>query len=217
MGELRRQVLEGEPRPPRTIDDKIPAELETISLKAMAKEPTQRYTCGADIVAELYQWRMKQAGHVEPRTNGWAIETEQFLDWARGLGKAIRRVDDVLAAVAKDNTVLHGFLRAASAAALLLVLVLVLVPMLVLTTRFLLLDSPNNESALPVPVEVPDISGIPSLPEAIIIVPPEPSEIYDEEPTTSGTKPQDIVCRRKPSGNMPVARVPRRRFILVRS
>src|SRR6516164_3346403 len=36
---LLHQVLEDEPRPPRRINDRIPRDLETICLKAMAKEP----------------------------------------------------------------------------------------------------------------------------------------------------------------------------------
>ncbi len=36
---LIQQVLEDEPRPPRQLNDKIPRDLETICLKAMAKSP----------------------------------------------------------------------------------------------------------------------------------------------------------------------------------
>jgi len=51
--DLRRQVLKAEPRPPRTINDRIPAALERICLKAMAKDPAQRYATAADMAAEL--------------------------------------------------------------------------------------------------------------------------------------------------------------------
>ena len=37
------QVLHDEPRPPRQLNDRIPRDLETICLKAMAKEPDRRY------------------------------------------------------------------------------------------------------------------------------------------------------------------------------
>jgi len=37
------QVLHEEPRPPRRINDKIPRDLETICLKALAKEPARRF------------------------------------------------------------------------------------------------------------------------------------------------------------------------------
>ena len=40
---LLHQVLHDEPRPPRQLNDRIPRDLETICLKAMAKEPARRY------------------------------------------------------------------------------------------------------------------------------------------------------------------------------
>jgi predicted Ser/Thr protein kinase len=39
--------------PPRTINDNIPKQLESICLKAMAKEPANRFTTAADMAAEL--------------------------------------------------------------------------------------------------------------------------------------------------------------------
>jgi serine/threonine-protein kinase len=48
---LLHQVLHDEPKPPRALNDRIPRDLETICLKAMAKEPSRRYT-GADTLAE---------------------------------------------------------------------------------------------------------------------------------------------------------------------
>jgi serine/threonine protein kinase len=40
---LLRQILEEEPRPPRAVDRSVPAELETIVLKAVSKNPADRY------------------------------------------------------------------------------------------------------------------------------------------------------------------------------
>ena len=37
------QVLNDEPRPPRRLNDRVPRDLETICLKAMAKAPARRY------------------------------------------------------------------------------------------------------------------------------------------------------------------------------
>ena len=42
------QVIQDEPRPPRRLNDRIPRDLETICLKAMAKEPAQRYPAASD-------------------------------------------------------------------------------------------------------------------------------------------------------------------------
>jgi eukaryotic-like serine/threonine-protein kinase len=50
---LLHQVLHDEPRPPRTLNDRIPRDLETISLKAMAKEPARRYDTAADFRDDL--------------------------------------------------------------------------------------------------------------------------------------------------------------------
>jgi WD40 repeat protein len=47
------QVLREEPRPPRQINDKIPRDLETICLKAMAKEPSKRYPSAAALADDL--------------------------------------------------------------------------------------------------------------------------------------------------------------------
>jgi eukaryotic-like serine/threonine-protein kinase len=47
------QVLHEEPKPPRSINDKIPRDLETICLKAMAKRPAWRYARAKDFAADL--------------------------------------------------------------------------------------------------------------------------------------------------------------------
>ena len=62
LDDLRKQILSGEPRPPRTIDDAIPPELETVCLKAMAKDPAQRYSTAKDMAAELREAQTLLAG-----------------------------------------------------------------------------------------------------------------------------------------------------------
>jgi serine/threonine protein kinase len=47
------QVLYEEPRPPRRVNDKIPRDLETICLKAMAKTPTRRYRTARELAEDL--------------------------------------------------------------------------------------------------------------------------------------------------------------------
>jgi serine/threonine protein kinase len=47
------QVLEDQPRPPRQLNDKVPRDLETICLKAMAKSPARRYGNASELAADL--------------------------------------------------------------------------------------------------------------------------------------------------------------------
>jgi hypothetical protein len=51
--EVLRQIAFEEPRPPRHIHRAIPSELETIVLKAMAKEPSERYGTAQDLADDL--------------------------------------------------------------------------------------------------------------------------------------------------------------------
>jgi WD40 repeat protein/tetratricopeptide (TPR) repeat protein len=50
------QVLQDEPRPLRHVNDHIPRDLETICLKAMAKDPARRYATAADLSADLHRY-----------------------------------------------------------------------------------------------------------------------------------------------------------------
>src|SRR4051794_14926328 len=50
---LLRQIAEEEPRAPRKIDRRIPAEFETITLKAMAKAPEERYQSAQQLADDL--------------------------------------------------------------------------------------------------------------------------------------------------------------------
>jgi tRNA A-37 threonylcarbamoyl transferase component Bud32 len=47
------QVLHDEPRPPRQLNDKVPRDLETICLKAMAKAPARRYATARELADDL--------------------------------------------------------------------------------------------------------------------------------------------------------------------
>ena len=51
--ELLRQIAFEEPRPPRKLNRAIPADLETILLKAMAKNPAERYATAQDLADDL--------------------------------------------------------------------------------------------------------------------------------------------------------------------
>jgi serine/threonine protein kinase len=55
--ELLQQIADAEPRPPRTFDKSIPEELETIILKAAAKEPSERYATVQELAEDLQRFR----------------------------------------------------------------------------------------------------------------------------------------------------------------
>jgi formylglycine-generating enzyme required for sulfatase activity/tRNA A-37 threonylcarbamoyl transferase component Bud32 len=53
---LLHQVLREEPRPPRKVNDKVPRDLETICLKAMAKAPARRYPTARELAEDLRRY-----------------------------------------------------------------------------------------------------------------------------------------------------------------
>jgi serine/threonine protein kinase len=53
---LLHQVLHDEPRSPRSLNEHIPRNLETICLKAMAKEPARRYQSARELADDLRRW-----------------------------------------------------------------------------------------------------------------------------------------------------------------
>jgi eukaryotic-like serine/threonine-protein kinase len=71
---LLHQVLHDEPRSPRSLNDRIPRDLETVCLKAMAKEPTRRFAAAQDLAADLRRWLDGQpitARPVGPAERSW--------------------------------------------------------------------------------------------------------------------------------------------------
>jgi WD40 repeat protein/tetratricopeptide (TPR) repeat protein/tRNA A-37 threonylcarbamoyl transferase component Bud32 len=71
------QVLHEEPRPPRRLNDRIPPDLQTITLKCLAKGPGQRYQTAAELADDLKRWlagepiRARPTGPAE-RLGRWA-------------------------------------------------------------------------------------------------------------------------------------------------
>src|SRR5262249_34475708 len=72
------QVLNDEPKPPRRLNDRIPRDLETICLKAMAKEPARRYQAAGDLAEDLRRWL-----HGEPIRSRPVAAWERAWRWAR--------------------------------------------------------------------------------------------------------------------------------------
>jgi serine/threonine protein kinase len=58
------QILQREPRPPRTIDDSIPPDLESICLRCLRKNRAERFTTAKDLASAL-----RQASSQKPQRN----------------------------------------------------------------------------------------------------------------------------------------------------
>jgi tRNA A-37 threonylcarbamoyl transferase component Bud32 len=75
---LLHQVLHDEPRPPRSLNDRIPRDLETVCLKAMAKEPSRRYPSARDLAEDLGRFLSEQPVRARP-----VGRTERLWRWCR--------------------------------------------------------------------------------------------------------------------------------------
>lgn len=59
-------VLSKEPVPPRMLCDRIPRDLETITLKALSKDPVKRYQSAAELAEDLSRWERGEPIHARP-------------------------------------------------------------------------------------------------------------------------------------------------------
>jgi serine/threonine protein kinase/WD40 repeat protein len=75
---LLHQVVHDEPRPPRRLNDRIPRDLETICLKAMAKQPARRYASAGALAEDLRRYLKREP--IKARPVGTA---ERLWRWSR--------------------------------------------------------------------------------------------------------------------------------------
>jgi eukaryotic-like serine/threonine-protein kinase len=69
------QVQHAEPRPPRSLNDRVPVELETVCLKCLGKEPQERYATAKELADDLRRFLCGDSVRARPRTarqTAWA-------------------------------------------------------------------------------------------------------------------------------------------------
>jgi len=76
--EIEDEILHRDPKPPRQIDDKIPKDLERITLKCLCKQATHRYTASVDLAEDLRQCLRGTFDSDERHADGLTIPAEQF-------------------------------------------------------------------------------------------------------------------------------------------
>jgi WD40 repeat protein len=75
---LMRQILDEEPMPPRKVDAAIPRDLETVVLKAIARDPGQRYQSAGELAEDLR--RFVEDRPIQARRS---TATERLWRWCR--------------------------------------------------------------------------------------------------------------------------------------
>ncbi len=87
--ELLRQITHEEPRPPRQVNPALPADLETVVLKALAKEPAERYATAQELADDLERFLKDEPIRarrptVLHRTSKWA-RRHKAVAWSLGV------------------------------------------------------------------------------------------------------------------------------------
>ncbi len=78
LAETLRNVVSGEPLPPRQLRPALPRDLETIALKCLTKEPDRRYASALEVAEELGRWQRHEPIHARPASPG-----ERLAKWVR--------------------------------------------------------------------------------------------------------------------------------------
>jgi WD40 repeat protein len=102
------QVMQDEPRPPRRLNDRIPRDLETICLKAMAKEPGHRYQSASDLAGDLRRFLRGEPPVARP-----VSQREKLWRWCRRNPAIATAAIAILLALALCTAVSTAFALAA--------------------------------------------------------------------------------------------------------
>jgi len=73
-----RRLVDEDARPIRQLDDRLPRDLETICMKAMAREPARRYQTAAELGDDLTRWLLG-----DPILARTVARSERWLRWCR--------------------------------------------------------------------------------------------------------------------------------------
>lgn len=102
--EVLRRIAEEDPVPPRRVNAAIPADLETITLKALAKEPGERYATAGELAADLGRFLRDEPVRARRPTLGqrarkWAWRNRAVVTMGSASAFAVLAVAVVLLAV----------------------------------------------------------------------------------------------------------------------
>jgi serine/threonine protein kinase/TolA-binding protein len=94
--EVLRQIAFEEPRPPRRLNPNAPAELATIVMKALAKNPAERYATAQELADDLGRYLRDEpikakAPTLAQRARKWARRRQEVV-WTAGIGTAVLTV-----------------------------------------------------------------------------------------------------------------------------
>jgi WD40 repeat protein len=95
---ILRRVLESEPEPPRSLNLRLDADLETVCLKCLRKEPERRYESALALAEDLERWLA-----------GEPIQARRSRAWERGL-KWVRRQPALAAALTGAGLAILGLI-----------------------------------------------------------------------------------------------------------
>jgi serine/threonine protein kinase/WD40 repeat protein len=110
-GRLIKQVAHDEPPPPRQCDPRVPRDLETIVLRAAAKDPDRRYGSAASLADDLQRYLTDRP--IRARRVSWP---EQVWRWARrnpSWAAMLTTVSTLLLIIAVGGIILNLRLRSA--------------------------------------------------------------------------------------------------------